>query len=92
MNVNGLLVHANPEKTSEVGLRLAALPGVEIHQETDDSRFIVTVEDVDGSDPGDAVLAIHRMEGVLAAALVFHHFEDEENTAPTVTQSKESSS
>lgn len=92
MNINGLLVHASPDKRYEVGLRLAAMPGVEIHQATEDSRFVVTVEDVNGSDPGDAVLAIHRMEGVLAAALVFHHSEDEDSTARAAVQSKDTGS
>lgn len=79
MNVNGLLVHANPDKLDEVHARLAALPGVEVHERTADGRFIVTAEDVDGADPGDAVLEIHRMEGVLSAALVFHHAEGEQD-------------
>lgn len=89
MIVNGLLIHANPAKTRDVGQRLSALPGVEIHQATEDSRFIVTVEDVAGSDPGDTVLEIHRMEGVLAAALVFHHSEDDGRPAESADANEE---
>ena len=49
MNINGLLVHANPERISDVAEQLAALAGVEVHEMTKDGRFVVTVEDVDGS-------------------------------------------
>ena len=77
MNINGLLVHANPDKAYDVGRRLGDLTGVEVHERTEDGRFVVTVEDVNGIDPGDAILEIHRMEGVLSAVLVFHHIEDE---------------
>ncbi len=79
MNINGLLVHANPKRISDVAERLATLDGVEVHEMTDDGRFVVTVEDVGGNDPGDAVLEIHRMDGVLSAALVFHHKEEDES-------------
>jgi nitrate reductase NapD len=77
MNINGLLVHANPDKTDDVHRRLNTLRGVDVHERTDDGRFVITVEDVDGADPGDAILEIHRMEGVLSAVLVFHRIEDE---------------
>lgn len=79
MNINGLLVHANPQRVNDVAARLAALDGVEVHEMTDDGRFVVTVEDVGGKDPGDAVLEIHQMDGVLSAALVFHHREENED-------------
>ena len=65
------------EKAYDVGCRLGALDGVEVHERTEDGRFVVTVEDVNGIDPGDAILEIHRMEGVLSAVLVFHHIEEE---------------
>ena len=84
MNINGLLIHANPARISEVEKTLSALPGVEVHETTQDGRFVVTVEDIDGTDPGDTVLEIHRMDGVLSAALVFHHKEEDEQAATAV--------
>lgn len=86
MNINGLLVHANPDRITDVAERLKALAGVEVHEMTKDGRFVVTVEDVDGSDPGDAVLEIHQMNGVLSAALVFHHREEDESADPSATR------
>lgn len=84
MNINGILVHANPDKTEDVERRLEALIGVEVHERTDDGRFVITVEDVDGVDPGDTILEIHRMEGVLSAVLVFHHMEEEARAGSAV--------
>jgi nitrate reductase NapD len=81
MNIAGVLVHAYAKRREAVRQHLSDLTGVEIHQETNDGRFVITVEDVNGSDPGDIILAIHRIEGVISAALVFHHFEDETEEA-----------
>jgi len=78
MNINGMLVHASPDSLADVRRDLSALAGVEIHRESDDGRLIVTVEDVDGNDPGDVILEIDRMRGVLSTALVFHHKDDED--------------
>lgn len=74
MNVAGVLVHATPAKLDEVRRALAALPGVEIHAATDDGRLVVTVEDA-LIPASDTVMALHRLDGVLSVALVYHHFD-----------------
>jgi nitrate reductase NapD len=75
MNIAGLLVHAHPARRDAVRRRLAGLSGVEVHAASQDGRLIVTVEDTDDAPAADTVLALHRMEGVLSAAIVYHHFE-----------------
>ncbi|MCG8558756.1 MAG: chaperone NapD [Hyphomicrobiales bacterium] len=82
MTIAGLVVHALPRDHGKVRETLAELPGVEVHNVTEDGRLVVTVEDVDGTDPGAVVLDIHKIAGVLSAALVFHHFEDDDADAP----------
>ncbi len=82
MNVAGVLVHATPAKLVELRRALAALPGVELHAATDDGRLVLTVEDAAVS-AGDTVLALHRLDGVLSAALVYHHFEPNPETLVT---------
>ena len=52
---------------------LGAVPGVGIHTETLDGRFIVTVESTAGSSAGDGLLKLHNLEGVSAVALVAHY-------------------
>ncbi len=49
------------------------MPGLEIHAETPDGRFIITVEDTPHASAGDTLLALHRIDEVLSAALVSHY-------------------
>ncbi len=80
MNICGILVHARPAHAASVRADMDAMPGVEIHEETPEGRFVVTVEDLPGVDVAETVLALHRLPGVLTASLVYHHFEpDPEN-------------
>lgn len=75
MNVCGVLVHVAPLRVAEVRAALVQLPGVEIHSQTDDARLVVTVEDTAASTALDSLSAIHRTDGVVAAALVYHEFD-----------------
>lgn len=90
MNIAGVLVHSLPEASDQVSAALAALPGVEVHQRNADGRMIVTIEDQDESTAGDSLLAMHRLEGVLSAALVYHHFEPQTVESPPTSESEES--
>lgn len=67
------IVSAVPGRDARLRERLAGMPGVEIHAQTPDGRFIVTVEDTEAATAGDTLLALHRIEDVLAAALVSHY-------------------
>lgn len=75
MNICGVLVHAHPEHGDEVRTAIAGIDGAELHQTVPDGRMVVTIEDTGDTSAGDAVLALHRIPGVLSAALVYHHFE-----------------
>jgi len=76
MNVSSAIVYVHPQQAATVRTSLAALPGVEIHTETADGRFIVTVEDVPGAPTGDTVMQLHRLDGVLFAAMVYQYSDD----------------
>jgi nitrate reductase NapD len=78
MNICGILVHAQPGRVSEVEQAASALDGVEVHATTDDGRLIVTIEHEDEAMSGEAVLALHRLPGVVSAAIVYHNFEPED--------------
>ena len=67
------IVHALPGRAGVLRGKLAELSGVEIHAETPDGRFIITVEDSAHASAGDTLLALHRIEEVRAAALVSHY-------------------
>lgn len=78
MNICGVLVHATPGRQAAVAEALNALGNAEVHQITEDSRLIVTVEEADDKTAGDTILAMRRIPGVLSAALVYHHFEPDQ--------------
>lgn len=79
LQISGVLVHAHPLKITEVRDALSAMNGVEVHQETDDGRLIITVEESGEVRAGDSLLEIHRIDGVITASLVYHHFDDNED-------------
>jgi len=78
MNVCGVLVHSRPDHCIPVEAALEQMPGVEVHGKNSDSRIIITVEDTPDVSAIDGLAAIHKVSGVIAAALVYHHFEPEE--------------
>jgi nitrate reductase NapD len=89
MNICGVLVHAHPEKGEDVAAAIAGLDGAEFHKTVPGGRMIVTVEDTKEKSAGDTVLALHRLPGVLSAALVYHHFEPEQIIESTARNSGE---
>lgn len=89
MNICGVLVHALPDKGADVAVAINGLDGAELHETVPDGRMIVTVEDTGNSSAGDTVLALHKLPGVLSAALVYHHFEPDESIESTAMKSGE---
>ncbi len=76
MNICGVLVFANPAKMNEVIAALQALEGAEVHMsESSDGRIVVTCEDTARSPALDSLTAIHKLDGVVSASLVYHNFE-----------------
>jgi nitrate reductase NapD len=73
MNISSAIVYALPGRADSLRTGLAGLPGVEIHAETADGRFVVTVEDVPGASAADTVMQLHRLDGVLSAAMVYQY-------------------
>ncbi len=72
-DIASAVVHAIPGQRDAVHARLLGMPGVEIHAETADGRFIVTVEDTADARASDTVVQLHRLDGVVAAAMVYQH-------------------
>jgi nitrate reductase NapD len=73
VNITGILVSAHPGQTDALRDQLSALPGVEVHAVTPEGRMVVTVERPTDGEMTGAFDAIHRLPGVLSAALVYHH-------------------
>lgn len=77
MNISSAIVYALPQHADSVRASLRALPGLEIHHEGEDGRFIVTIEDGHGASVADTVMQLHRLDGVLSAAMVYQYSDDE---------------
>lgn len=85
MNICGVLVHATPAKFEAIQADLALMDGVEVHHTAAGGRIVVTVEDTERTTALDAMSAIHRLDGIVAASLIYHHFEpDADGAAATV--------
>jgi periplasmic nitrate reductase NapD len=78
MNIAGILIHSYPGQASAVRAALAAIDGLEVHHETEDGRFIVTVEDAGEMRAGDTVVALYAIPSVASAALAYHSFEPDD--------------
>ena len=74
-NICGVLVHVLPDKQSVLVEQLSAFDGVEVHLSGAGGRIVTTIEDTPATSAIDTLSAIHRLDGIIAAGLVYHHFE-----------------
>jgi len=78
IEVCGVLVHARPERLGDVQNVLNTMPGVEVHTVTDEGRIVVTIENTDeNSRLSEDLAEVNRIDGVLAASLVYEHSEQD---------------
>lgn len=75
MNISGVVVHARPEILDNVRRDLNSVPGVEVHAAGEDGRMVVTIEGESNGALADTHRQLTHIDGVLSAALVYHHFE-----------------
>ena len=76
MHIAGVIIHALPENVDQVEAAIGSMEGAEIHA-VEQGRLVVTVEGDDYQLTSDKVLALHQVDGVLSAALVYQHSEDD---------------
>ena len=76
IEICGVLIHAKPGFSEGVQTQLLAMPGVEIHEATDDDRLIVTVERVGEASLADSLSAFNSIPHVLSATLIYEHAEE----------------
>lgn len=84
MDIASAVVHAMPCCLDEVRSQLEGLPGLEIHAETPDGRFIVTVEDTPETSAADTVMRLHGLRGVLAATIVYQYSDEALGFGPAI--------
>lgn len=69
-----LLLHVRPERQAAVRAVIAAMPGAELHIEQP-GKMVVTVEGPHEGWIADRMTALHLLEGVFSAVMVFHHID-----------------
>ena len=75
VHVAGLVVHAFPEAAARIADLIGCREGAIVHARSPDGRMVVTLEADGGDAIAAAVVDIQRIDGVLAASLVYQHSE-----------------
>ncbi|MBB4041767.1 nitrate reductase NapD [Microvirga flocculans] len=74
-HISSLVVHSRPDRVASVVDGIGAIEGAEVHGGEEAGKLIVTLETETENQVVERVNAIQLLDGVLAATLVFHHFE-----------------
>lgn len=74
LHIASLLVHFQPSMREAVHTAILAMDGTEIHI-AEESKMVVTVEGPHEGFIADRMTAMHLLDGVLSAVLVFHQVE-----------------
>ena len=74
-HISSLVVHSRPDRVPFIVERIGAIEGAEVHGGEEAGKLIVTLETDTESQVVERINAIQLLDGVLAATLVFHHFE-----------------
>jgi len=77
MNICGILVHTQPKNFDAVRERLLSVQGVEVHGMSEEGRVVVTLEEDNEDRMAQSLHEVQRLEGVIAASMIYHHKEDE---------------
>jgi periplasmic nitrate reductase NapD len=75
VHISSLVVHSRPEHARAVADRLRGMDGVGVCGGTAAGKIIVTLETATEGEVVERLNTIQLLDGVLAATLVFHHFE-----------------
>lgn len=77
MHISGVIVHARPGRSAQAHEQLAAIAGVEVHSSDVEGKLIITLEKEDEQTTIETFGLLNDLPDVLAAAMVYHHFEPE---------------
>jgi len=77
MNICGILVHTQPNNFDAVRERLLSVQGGEEHGMSEEGRVVITLEEDNEDQMAESLHEVQRLEGVIAASMIYHHKEDE---------------
>jgi len=81
MNICGCLIHVVPDQAEVAAQTMRDTPGVEVHAQAEDGRFVVVVEDTPARLASEIIMDLHQIPGVVSLTLTYHHFEDPAESA-----------
>ena len=73
LHIVGIVVHAVPDSVPEIALRLATMPGTEVHATSPDGKLVVTLEAASAHEIAARIEHIQQLDRVMSAALVYQH-------------------
>jgi len=77
MHISSVIIHAHPDHMEATRSQLLAMEGVEIHAIETSGKLIVTLDTQDEKGTTDTFEQLSRVDGVMSATMVYHHFEPE---------------
>jgi len=79
VNISSVVVNPHPGWGWAVRMTLEEMAGVEVHAVSSDGRILITLECPGDGEAAEAFEAVRRTTGVLSAALVYMHTEENPN-------------
>ena len=79
-HVSSLVVHAMADKTDSVKKLIEQIAGAEVHATSESGKIVVVVEGRNRSELADRFDQIKLLPSVLAATLIFHQVDDDNQT------------
>lgn len=81
LHISSLVVQVRPDSLLAVRDAITALPGTEIHAESELGKLVVVLDVESAAVLSERMDQIQKLPGVLSASLVFHHVEDASQAA-----------
>jgi nitrate reductase NapD len=75
IHISSLVVHSRPEQAPAIARHLEGMEGVAVHSGVEVGKLVVTLETTTEAQVVEWLNVIQLLDGVLAAALAFHHYE-----------------
>lgn len=76
LHISSLVVQAHPSSLLMISGAIAALPGAEVHAQSELGKLVVVLDVESTAALSERMDQIQKMAGVLSASLVFHHVEE----------------
>jgi periplasmic nitrate reductase NapD len=76
VHVAGIVVHVDPQRLQAIQNAITGLSSVEVHGASSEGKLVVTIETATPTEILSRIEAIHEIDGVFSAAIVYQHTED----------------